>query len=45
VSYNPIERCKDITKDYCYKVPKKDPKKKCYGPEYKSNDDETATKK
>jgi len=37
--YTPSEpKCEEIPKEYCYKVPKKVAKQKCYGPGYNSDD-------
>ena len=35
-TYNPIEKCEDVPKDYCYKIPKKIAKQKCYDAGYQA---------
>lgn len=39
-TYAPVEKCEDVPKDYCYKVPKKIAKQKCYNQSYGENSDE-----
>ncbi len=33
-TYSPVEKCEEIPKQYCYKVPSKVPKQKCYNQGY-----------
>jgi len=42
-TYSPVERCEDVPKDYCYKVPKKVAKQKCYGAGYENKEEENAS--